>query len=151
MNSSEPRGYFEIGIEGGKITHNLGTLWRSANQLGASGIFTIGQRYKHQASDTLKTWRHVPLRQHETLADFFLSRPHAAQLVAIEDSGDPLEDFKHPEQAIYILGSEDTGLSKSLMQNCQRVVRIPSVRTSSFNVATAGAIVMYDRLLKRLL
>ena len=30
--------------------------------------------------------------------------------------GEPLETFKHPDQAIYILGSEDTGLPDSIVQ-----------------------------------
>lgn len=45
------RGYFEIGIYNNKTPSNLGTLWRSAYQLGAAGIFVIGQRYPKQASD----------------------------------------------------------------------------------------------------
>ena len=34
-------GYFEIGIYNGKTEVNMGTLWRSAYQLGASGIFIV--------------------------------------------------------------------------------------------------------------
>lgn len=48
-------GYFEIGIFHSKTEQNIGTLWRSAYQLGASGIFTIGKRYKEMSSDTYKT------------------------------------------------------------------------------------------------
>ncbi len=36
--------YFEIGIFHPKTKENIGTLWRSAYQLGAAGIFTIGKR-----------------------------------------------------------------------------------------------------------
>ena len=39
-------GYFGIGICGGKTSENLGTLWRSAWQLGASYCFVIGSRFK---------------------------------------------------------------------------------------------------------
>ena len=39
------RGYFEIGIYRTKCDANVGTLWRSSFQLGASGIFTIGKRF----------------------------------------------------------------------------------------------------------
>jgi tRNA(Leu) C34 or U34 (ribose-2'-O)-methylase TrmL len=44
--------YFEIGIYHPKTRNNVGTLWRSAYQLGASGLFTIGRRYERQSSDT---------------------------------------------------------------------------------------------------
>ena len=58
------RGYFEIGIYQGKTPANLGTLWRSAFQLGAAGIFLIGNRFKKHASDTTSAYRHIPLRQY---------------------------------------------------------------------------------------
>ena len=63
------RGFFEIGIYRGKTATNVGTLWRSASQLGASGIFVVGARYPKQASDTAKVWKHVPMRSYRDLAD----------------------------------------------------------------------------------
>ena len=38
------KGYFGIGIINPKSKTNVGSLWRSANILGASFIFTIGKR-----------------------------------------------------------------------------------------------------------
>ena len=57
------RGFFEIGIFHSKTPANVGTLWRSAYQLGAAGIFTVGKRYPDQASDTVKAHRHIPSRE----------------------------------------------------------------------------------------
>jgi len=37
----------------GKNSNNLGTLWRSAFQLDAAFLFTVGGRYKAQATDTV--------------------------------------------------------------------------------------------------
>ena len=48
-----------------------------------------------------------------------------------------------------MLGSEDTGLPTSVIKACHRTVSLPSVRTESYNVAVAGAVVMYDRLAKQ--
>jgi tRNA G18 (ribose-2'-O)-methylase SpoU len=56
-------GYFEIGINNGKTEHNIGTLWRSAYQLGANSIFTIGRRYNKQSSDTYNVPDQIPLRE----------------------------------------------------------------------------------------
>ena len=39
-----PEGYFLCGVVGAKSVHNLGTLWRSAYQLGAAGLFVVGSR-----------------------------------------------------------------------------------------------------------
>jgi tRNA G18 (ribose-2'-O)-methylase SpoU len=142
------RGYFEIGIFHGKTVENLGTLWRSAYQLGASGIFTIGRRYKKQASDTLKTWRHIPLREFDTFEQFLCAQPHSCPLIAVEMGGTELMAFDHPARAIYLLGAEDGGLPAPVLARCQGVVSLPSIRTNSFNVAVAGSIVMYDRMSK---
>ena len=55
--------------------------------------------------------------------------PRGSQLVAIEMGGEPLETFVHPERAIYILGSEDTGLADSIVQAAHHHVALPSVRS----------------------
>jgi tRNA G18 (ribose-2'-O)-methylase SpoU len=140
------RGYFEIGIYHVKSEVNIGTLWRSAFQLGASGVFTVGKRYGKQASDTWYSTRHMPLRHYTTIGDLFDYRPSGARLVAVEMEGLPLSDFCHPEQAIYILGAEDHGLPDDIINHCEHHVSLESIRLPSFNVATAGAIVMYHRI-----
>ena len=46
--------YFEIGIFHTKTEQNVGTLWRSAFQLGAAGVFTIGKRYDNILIDGIR-------------------------------------------------------------------------------------------------
>ena len=46
---------------------------------------------------------------------FSLSSPNCPH------AGEPLETFKHPDRAVYILGSEDTGLPESVVQVCSFV------------------------------
>jgi tRNA G18 (ribose-2'-O)-methylase SpoU len=139
------RGYFEIGIFHNKTPSNLGTLWRSAYQLGAAGIFTIGKRYSKQGSDTVKAWRHVPMREYTDFDHFLSCQPLDCLLVAIEMGGKPLTDFSHPERAIYLLGAEDHGLPESVLSKCNNIVSIESINTESYNVSIAGSIVMYHR------
>jgi tRNA G18 (ribose-2'-O)-methylase SpoU len=139
------RGYFEIGIYHGKTIMNLGTLWRSAYQLGASGIFVIGHRFYRQASDTTKSYRHIPLRTYTDFDHFQASRPYDCRLVGIEMGGKPLSEYTHPERAIYLLGAEDGGLPKHAIEKCQSLISLESINTNSYNVAVAGSIVMYHR------
>jgi len=139
------RGYFEIGIYHNKTPINLGTLWRSAYQLDAAGIFTIGARYTKQASDTVKAYRHIPLRNYVDFDHFNESRPYDCRLIAVEMGGKPLSEFTHPERAIYLLGAEDHGLPKDVLQKCQATISLESVNTESYNVAVAGSLVMYHR------
>lgn len=142
------RGYFGIGIYQPKHHENVGTLWRSAFQLGASFIFTIGKRHKKQASDTVKAFKHIPLYEYGSIED--LKMPYDCQLIAVEfgEGSRDIQKFAHPEKAIYLLGAEDHGLPPSALKKCQYMISLPSIRTPSYNVAVAGSIVMYDRLIK---
>lgn len=140
------RGFFEIGIWHPKSSENVGTLWRSAYQLGASGVFTVGARYRRQASDTVKTDRQIPMRHFSDIDDLLRTLPRGAPLVAVEMGGKPLTTFKHPPCAIYLLGAEDHGIAPDVLARCHHMVSLEAARTASYNVAIAGALVMYDRV-----
>jgi len=143
------RGYFGIGIEHTKNVINVGTLWRSAQSLGASHIFTIGRRYRRQASDTTKAWKHIPLFHFDTFADFYEHLPHDCRLVGVEilPGARKLPAYVHPERAMYLLGAEDHGLTNEAVDRCHDLIEIPSAYC--LNVSTAGSIIMYDRQTKR--
>lgn len=143
-----PRGYFGIGIERSKDVFNVGTLWRSAQILGASFIFTIGRRYDRQVTDVLKSWRHVPLFHYATFATFFEALPRESRLVGIElcPQATPIATYVHHERATYLLGAEDHGLTKEALNRCHDLIVLPG--EMSLNVATAGSIVMFDRIQK---
>lgn len=139
------RGFFGIGIQNTKTEMNVGTLWRSASILGASFMFTIGRRYKRQASDTMKSWKHIPLYNYETFDEFFRALPFDCQLVGVElsDKSLPVSRFAHPERCVYLLGAEDNGLDREAMERCHKLVQLPG--SHCMNVAVAGSIIMYDR------
>ena len=140
------RGYFAIGVEGVSKSVNLGNLLRSAHAFGASFVFTIGAdpRALETRADTSKAASHIPLYHWKTIAD--LSLPKGCRLVGLEfiEGAAELPSFAHPTQAAYVLGPERGSLSPALVAKCHYVVRIPTA--FSLNLATAGAIVMYDRV-----
>ena len=74
--------------------------------------------------------------------------PKAAVWVVIEMGGTPLSEFVHPRNAIYILGSEDHGVPTSVVRGCREVISLECELYGSYNVAVAGSIVMYDRMMK---
>lgn len=145
-------GYFGVGVVKPKHEENVGTLWRSAWQMGADFIFTVSARFKYEASDTTQAHKRLPMYAHEDWASFARSAPRGAVWVAIEMGGVPLQDFAHPPRAVYVLGSEDNGLNRPIVEACQCHVALPHWmgRSASYNVAMAGTMVMYDRMLKRL-
>ena len=142
--------YFGIGIQNGKTPENLGVLWRSAQNLGASFIFTIGNRYAKQACDTHNAVKAMPYFHYDTFEDFYEHLPKGAMLVGVElvEKAVSLETFKHPRRCVYLLGAEDHGLSKKAINKSHHLVKFKSIM--SLNVAVAGSIVMYDRQLDKL-
>ena len=139
------RGYFGIGIENTKTKANIGTLWRSAYGLGASFIFVIGDRYKHQASDTVKAERHIPMYHYDTFDEFYKNIPQDCSLIGVElhNRARELSGYGHPERAVYLLGAEDSGLSNQAIDKCDSMIQFESKHC--LNVSVAGSIVMYDR------
>jgi tRNA G18 (ribose-2'-O)-methylase SpoU len=89
------------------------------------------------------------MREFDDMEAFLGARPHGCPLVVVEMGGRPLPLFTHPERAIYILGAEDRGVPREVIRAAQHVVSIPALRTESYNVAVAGSVVMYDRMIRR--
>ena len=142
---------FAIGIDHPKREVNVGTLWRSAFCLGASMIFIVGQRYRTlgQGGDTVKAWRQIPLLNFRTWDEYRTAAPFGWTPIGIEigRSATDLRKFHHPKEAVYILGSEDGGLTNDAAELCKELVVIPS--RYCLNVSVAGSIVMYDRAAKK--
>lgn len=144
------RGYFAIGVEGISKPMNLGALMRSAHAFGASFFFTIDAAFNaHEVkqADTSDAARHLPLYTYGTVEE--LALPRGCALVGVELTEDAVElpSFYHPQSAAYVLGRERGSLSPTLQARCDYLVKIPT--KFCVNVGTAGAIVMYDRLISQ--
>ncbi len=144
------RGYFAIGAEGISKPMNLGSLMRSAHAFGASFFFTIEAAFNAHAvkqSDTSDAAKHLPLYTFASVEE--LTLPRGCALVGVELTEDAIElpTFFHPQAAAYVLGRERGSLSPALQARCDHLVKIPT--RFCVNVGTAGAIVMYDRLISQ--
>lgn len=141
----ESEGFYGIGVMHMEDEQNIGTLWRSAFILGASFIFTVDRKYKKQASDVTSAWSKIPLYHYDSIGDLKKHLPHSTQLVGVELNEDSVEinEFTHPARAIYLLGSESTGLSPQVLEECHAVISLPG--SFSLNVSVAGSIVAHHR------
>ncbi|MEM7170133.1 MAG: RNA methyltransferase [Pseudomonadota bacterium] len=144
------RGYFAIGAEGISKPMNLGNLLRSAHAFGASFFFTINPSFDAKEvglSDTSAAAGHLPLYTYDD--PLSLQLPRGCALVGVEFTEEAVElpSFFHPQAAAYVLGPERGSLSESLMARCDHLVKIPM--KFCVNVGTAGAILMYDRLISQ--
>lgn len=144
------RGFFAVGVYHPKTEANIGTLMRTAFLYEAAFVFTVGQRYRRQASDTPDATRHIPLFHFANVDDLIAHLPHETPLVGVEldPRGERLGEYRHPERAAYLLGAEDYGLPADVTDRCHALVEVESIRPQSMNVATAGSIVIYDRFIK---
>jgi len=145
------RGYFGIGIDNASKRGNMGNLLRTAHAFGASFAFAVKPKaYAHNGelvtkdfTDTSKSHQQIPFFNYKNAADVDI--PQGCKLVGIEicDDAIDLPSFRHPLQAVYVLGGERSSLSSEMLARCDQVIKIPT--KFCLNVATAGAIVMYDR------
>ncbi len=147
------RGYFAIGIERVSKPGNIGNLIRTAHGFGAAFVFAIRPNFRTDPgpeiakaySDTARSADSMPWFEVASIDEMPL--PRGCRLVGVEitDEAIDLPSFRHPLRAAYILGAERFGLSQETLARCHHVIRIPT--KFSLNVATTGAIVMYDRLI----
>lgn len=77
-------GFFGIGILNNCDELNIGTLWRSAYILGASFIFTVDKKYKHQGSDITKSWTRIPLYHFQTFEELKNNLLYSTRLIAVK-------------------------------------------------------------------
>ncbi len=141
-------GFYGIGILNAKHEINYGSLFRTAQIFNADFVFIIGERFKIQSSDTMKSWRHIPTYSYKDFEDFNKHRPFNCVLIGVEldERSIPIKEFKHPKVCCYLLGAEDNGLTTLARDTCQQLIQLPGER--SLNVAVAGSIVLFDRLNK---
>jgi tRNA G18 (ribose-2'-O)-methylase SpoU len=141
------RGYFGIGAEGISKPMNLGNLIRSAHAFGASFVFLIDAHHTAASalSDTSQAERQLPLYSFASAGELTLPRGCALIGVELLDEATLLPSFRHPLNAAYVFGRERGSLSSTMAARCDHLVRIPT--RFCINLAAAGAIVMYDRLL----
>ena len=143
------RGYCGIGAEGVSKSANVGALLRTAHAFGAAFCFTVGAGWdarQGRRSDTADTPSHVPLWRFADVDAIQLPRECVLVGVELLDEATDLPSFRHPLNAAYVLGPERSGLSQPVLARCRHVVRIPT--RFALNLAVAGALVLYDRLLQ---
>lgn len=139
------RGFAAVGLHQPKTPANVGSVLRAAHCYGVAMVAHTGQRYRTAATDTMKSWRHLPLLQTD---DLRLVVPHDCVPVAIDllPGARDLTTYTHPERAIYIFGPEDGTLGPGITSWCRDKVMVPTA--FCMNLAAAVNVVLYDRMLK---
>jgi len=142
------KGFCGIGVFMPKSKENIGTLIRSAKMFEADFVFMIGERYVSQCS-AVKLDTKIPIFYFKDFKTFCECMPPVEKYCVIEltTKSKPLGEYKHKKQGIYILGAEDNGIPKEILES-DRCEFVEIEGESSLNVAVAGSIVLYDRFIK---
>lgn len=141
------RGYSAIGLVNPKTPANLGSVLRAAGCYRASLVMSMGQRWPAKVgTNTSQQHKKIPYIQVAHLWDA-IPFDCVPVVVELEPGATPIQDFKHPERAFYILGPEDGSVPKDISARCKHHVYIPTV--GCMNLAATANVILFDRMMKR--
>lgn len=139
---------------------NLGSLIRSCDALGASGLILSGHGADLYDPRTIRASRGslfalpcIRVRGPEQVRSWLESLgPEMSMSVMGTDENGTLDVWEIDLQAptLIALGNETWGLSAAYREMCEAMVRIPMAgAASSLNVAAAGSVILYETLRQR--
>lgn len=137
-----------------KFGRNVAAVVRTASCFGVKQVWFSGNRVSLDPNgkerlpreERMKGYSEVDLYNYDRIFDQF--EPGVVPVaIELKEGAEQLQNFEHPENALYVFGPEDGSLSRDEMIFCHRRVVIPS--RHCLNLATAVSIVLYDRIMKR--
>jgi tRNA G18 (ribose-2'-O)-methylase SpoU len=141
---------------------NIGTLIRSADAFGASGVIVTGHaadvydpRSVRASTGSLFSVPVVRVASHRPVLDWaeaLRADGTGVRLVGTDEHGDrDVTDVDLTQPTLLLVGNETVGLSAAWRDACDTLARIPMLgRASSLNAATAASIVLYESARQRI-
>jgi len=136
---------------------NLGALIRTAAFFGVQGLILPRDRSAQVTGKLLKrtsgAYLHLPVAQVVNLGRALDTlRDRGFWIVGAAGEGSvSIYEFDWNRDTVLILGSESKGLSRSMRDRCDELVRIPGKGTvESLNVSVAGGIILAEMARRRL-
>ena len=145
-----------LALEAIRDPGNLGTIIRTADAVGASGVALVGtccDPYSHEAvRASMGSIFNVPLARMSVERFLAWAATWKGDVVGAHLSG--REDFRavrYRAPTLLAMGSEGPGLSPGLAAACSRLVKIPMAgRLDSLNLAVATGLMLYEIRKERL-
>lgn len=122
-----------------KYPHNVGAAIRACSCWDIKKLVWSGKRVPHPEEwseselssfripreERMKGYKDVELIRTDRFKDLITKDITPVAIEVMEGSED-LFDFEHPENAMYIFGPEDGGLTGTILQHCHRFITIPT-------------------------
>ena len=130
---------------------NLGTILRTGDAAGVKGVILIGECVDPFSIEAVRATMGsifaVPLARTDEAGFLAWRSRFKGIVVGTHMSGDT--DFRAPPYAgrasVVLMGNEQSGLTQSLAEACDTLVRIPQVgRADSLNLAVATALMIFE-------
>ncbi len=143
-----PGGY--LVLDGLQDPGNVGTIWRTADALGAAGVVLLPRCADPFSPKTVRSTMGACFRLPvwETDLEHLCPRLAAAEIPLYatalrEDTADVRE--LPLERAAVVIGSEGRGISQEALARCEKTIRIPMrERCESLNAAAAATVVLWE-------
>lgn len=146
-----------VALDGVTDPHNLGSIARTAEAVGAHGLIVPGRRSATVTPTAEKAGAgalaHLPVVQVPNLVRA-LGELGAAGVWSLGLDGDAeVELGEHPlrsEPCVLVVGAEGQGLARLVRERCDALVRLPMVgQVGSLNASVAAGVALYELLRAR--
>lgn len=131
-------------------TGNLGAIIRSADQFRVKLIVIPRRKAVGESEAVIRTSSgasaYVTIVEVANLVQAVKEcRKYGFWIYGADLAGEPLPDIVFSDKSGLVLGSEGSGLSRLVKENCDYLVSIPAAgHVDSFNVSVAAGILMYE-------
>jgi TrmH family RNA methyltransferase len=147
----DPTGDFcWVALEAAQDPGNVGTILRTADAVGASGLILLGHSTDPHDPAALRASMGAIFSQRlvRASAEEFVawSLAHRLMLIGTSDAArQAYQAIRYQPPVVLLMGSERQGLSEDLQRICTAVVSIPMVgRSDSLNLAVATGVTLYE-------
>ncbi len=136
--------------------HNLGAILRTAWLLGVQGILTPEHRSAHLSPAVSKVAQgaaeHIPVVRETALPERLKRlKEHGFWILGMSHKAkQTIYQLEVPKKVVWVLGSESSGLRKSVEGACDDFISIPqAVPEASYNVSVAAAMALGETFRQR--
>lgn len=138
-----------IYISDATYEHNVGAIIRTAECAGFSGVIIPSDIKLTSIIAKISTGAmfNIPIIRSPIFNTIKSFKDNGYFVFGIERGGDNIFNTSTPLNSLFIIGSEDKGLSKPVIEKCDGLLEIPQFgKVNSLNMSVASAIVIYNYL-----
>jgi 23S rRNA (guanosine2251-2'-O)-methyltransferase len=141
-----------------RSTHNVGSIFRTADAAGVSKIYLVGltptplDRFNRDRKDVAKVSlgaeKVVPWKYEKNIGSLLAKlKKEKCNIVALEQDKKSIayKKYKATSKTALLVGNEVEGIPKEVLKKCDAIIEIPMFgKKESLNVSVATGIALYE-------